>query len=362
MAFGALAACNSSDDAPVETLAQVVTRVAAPVSDATPTPVDEPGTYRIEFDRYVAGQVGDETVGTGTAKRRALKASPFTRKITRPFDETGLVRRTLGFVQEHGSETHRVTFVRPLADDPRPRLYPPESAGTTRRLEIAGRECTATTVDEQEYCIDDAGLVLMQRGKASLEIATKVTVDATAKSATALAGALADGFTEKEKGSIRPIHPDSAPPGTDFSLDAAPEGFTLVGRYAVAPLTSEVLKGSRKIVAGIVDVYVRGNDALVVERGGKLDKSAVDDVDLGTLVGKHPADLGALGAGEVGIGGVAPFGYREVRAFPEQGRYVVVAGTLPEDELIALTQSLHKWPGTRITYLDPPKAPPTPEA
>jgi hypothetical protein len=354
LALVGLAACSSrDDDLPTETLTQVVARVAPPASAVVTAPVDEPGSYRIEFDRYVVNQASATTVGKGATKRKALKASHFTRNVIRPFNQTGIVNRSLGFVREQGAGLRRVSFLRPLPDDPRPRVYPPLPDKHARRLVIAGRDCHATTVVREEFCIDSAGLVLMTRGKASLEIATKVTLDTTVKSAAELTASLAEGFTDPDQGSIRPMHPDSAPPGTDYSLDAPPAGFELVGRYAVAPLTAEVLKrSSLKVVAGIVDVYVRGGDALVIERGGKLDRTKVGDEDLGTLVDSRDVDLGHLGTGKAGTGGVAPFGYREVRAFPATGRYVVVAGTLPEAELLAITRSLRQWPGTTIQYLD----------
>jgi hypothetical protein len=358
--LAASAACNSSDDAPTETLTQVVARVAPAARGVNTDVVEEPGSYRIEFDRYVNDRLGGDTVGKGATRRKALKPSHFTRKITRPFDESGVIFRSLGFVQEPGGGLKRVDFVRPLPDDPRPRIFPPLPDKTSRRLVIAGRECSTNTIGATTYCIDNAGLVLMERGKASLDVATKVTIGAAPRSAAELAAEVAAGFTDSAQGSIRPIDPDSAPAGTDFSLDAPPDGFTLVGRYAVAPLTPEVLKrNSRKVVAGIVDVYVRGGDAVTIERGGKLDTSAPDDQDLGTLVARHDVELGdVLGKGEVGIGGFGPFGYREVRAFPSTGRYVVISGTLPEDELIAIARSMRQWPGTSIRYLD--KAPPRP--
>jgi hypothetical protein len=101
-----------------------------------------------------------------------------------------------------------------------------------------------------------------------------------------------------------------------------------------------------------VDVYVRGADAVVIERGGKLDTTEVGDQDLGALVDAHDVDLGLLGAGHAGIGGNGPFGYREVRATPSKGRYVVVAGTLPEDALVAIARSLRGWPGDGMRFLD----------
>jgi hypothetical protein len=331
-----LAACDSNSDIPVQSLGQIARRTAPPQKQQELAPLPEPSSYRIEFARYIAGND---------------KPTHFVRSVVRPFNETGAVNRTLGFVREPGGGKSRVTLVRPIPDDARPHLYPPRIEATPRR--VAGRICMSYRFAEEELCVDAAGLVLMARDASVLEVATKVTVGAKTKTAEELTASLVRGFTDSTRGSIRPIDPDSAPPGTDYSLDAPPDGFALVGRYAVAPLTAEVLKRtSRKVIGNIVDVYVRGVDSLVVERGGKLDLTAVGDEDLGSLGEEKDVDLGQFGTGKVGIGGSGPFGYREVRAFPVKGRYVVVAGTLPEDELVSLMRSLHEWPGTQIHYLD----------
>jgi hypothetical protein len=256
-------------------------------------------------------------------------------------------------VREVNSKSSRVSFVRPLPDDPRPDTYPPDVAPRFRRT-IAGRVCASYVIDDDEYCVDKQGIVLLTRTVNSVEFARKVTVGNETKSAEALTRALAKGFANSDRGSIRPIDPDTAPEGaTDYSLDAPPDGFALVGRYAVVPLTAEILKrNSRQVVAGVVDVYVRGGDAVVVERGGKLDTSEVGDQDLGTLLNAQDVDLGLIGAGNVGIGGVGAFGYREVRATPSKGRYVVVAGTLPADQLVAIARDLKGWPGNGMRFLD----------
>jgi hypothetical protein len=361
VASSGLAAC--ADPAPVETVNQALARLAPARLPRPLTPTDEPTSYRIEYDRYVAGHEGEGFSGSGNKERKVLKATHFVRRIIRPFDESGSTTRSLGFVAE-GDGASRVTLVRPLPDDARPRLYQTDGTETAGDRVIAGRRCASVRVllDDlnHEYCIDEAGLVLMTRTKDTLNIATKVTLlDRQPKAASELATELAKGFTEKGRGSIRPIHPDSAPAGTDWSLDDPPAGFELVGRFAVVPLTEEVLKResaegteAKSVIAGIVDVYVRGIDAVIVDRGGKLNLNAVDEKDLGLLGEAHAVDLGALGTGQAGIGGLGAFGYREVRAEPSHGRYVVVAGTLPEAELVTIARSLRSRPGTTIRYLD----------
>ncbi len=357
IALSGLVACASDDDTPVETVTAALARLAPPVRvTGSLAAIDEPTSYRITLNRYVTGIAGETFTQSGGQERKVLKASNFARTVTRPFDESGSVIRSLGFVREEGGGNSRVTLVRPVPDDPRPRIHLPAPDINARQRVIAGRRCVSTTVGDVEYCVDEAGLVLATRTKTSLEVATKVSVLAREpKSAAQFAAELAQGFTDTSRGSIRPIDSESAPAGTDWSLDGPPDGFELVGRYAVAPLTNEVLKrSSRRVIASIVDVYVRGKDAVIVDRGGTLDTSGVGDEDLGSLIDAHDVDLGRLGTGQAGVGGVSHFGYREVRATPAQGRFVVVAGTVPEDELLTVARNLRSWPGTTIQYLDKP--------
>jgi hypothetical protein len=328
-------------------------------------------SYRMSFDRYVpATQKNAKRQQTGRSsghRRTLITPTHLQRTVVRPFDETisGRETRSLGFVRDSPSSKARVVLVRPLPDDPlfRPGdLTPTNTAKSVERM-IAGRRCATVGRGGVQYCVDADGLALVRITADSVDIATRVTVLHDAKSAEQLAADLAKGFVDADRGSIRPLDPDSAPPGTDWSLDAPPDGFGLVGRYAVVPLTSKVLaRNSRQVIAAIVDVYVNGPDAVVVERGGRLDTSDVDDGDLGSLTAPHEVDLGDVGMGTIGVGGEGPYGYREVRAIPSKGRYVVIAGTIDEDALIALGRSLHSWPGTNLRYLDGRATTPPPPA
>ncbi len=352
MAAISLSGCRSEKPKPpVETLEELVARVLPTRPGGAIGFGEAPTSYRVEYDLYVRGHTEGEVVGEGTKRRTALDATHVVREVVRPFDQTGAVERSLGFALEAAGGKSRVTLVRPLPNDPRPITYPPASVPRFRR-NIAGRLCAAYRLGNNEDCVDENGIVLLSRTANSVEIATKVTLGTEAKTAAELAGALAKGFSDTARGSIRPIDPDTAPAGaTDYSLDAPPAGFTLVGRYSVVPLTPEVLKRSHKVTGGVVDVYVRGGDAVVVDRGGKLDLSDVGPEDLGSLIETHDVDLGWI-AGQAGIGGNGPFGYREVRATPAKGRYLVVAGTLPESELVAIARSLRAWPGNGMRFLD----------
>jgi hypothetical protein len=355
-------ACKSDTaNAPLENLSEVLARVAPARPFRALPDVDEPSSYRMTLDRYVTGRSDNTIVRDGKVKRKRLRPATETRSVVRPLNETGSQIRRLGFVREAGAGESRVTLMRPLPDDPRPRLYLGDAPTPRQERTVAGRRCAVHVVGATEYCVDAAGLVLVARDRDTLEIATKVTRGNETRSVAQLRAPLAKGFLDTTRGSIRPVDPDTAPGGvTDYSLDAPPDGFTLVGRYAVVPVSKELLaRSSRRVIAGIVDVYVRGADAVMIERGGKLDTTTVDESDLGSLVDVRDVDLGALGIGKVGIAGIGPWGYREVRATPSQGRYVVVAGTLAEDQLIALARALQPWPGTELRYLDKAEEGPT---
>ncbi|MEY2469598.1 MAG: hypothetical protein QOF21_2296 [Actinomycetota bacterium] len=358
---GGAAACSSKPPR-FETPAEALTRRLGTARGAMPAPGDEPGSYTIRFDRFTRetgehSEDNHDVVGSGATKRRALNPERLVRVVHRPFNATlkpGGAGRRLGFVNDRPRGEPRVVLLRPLPDDPRPRIYPLPDDKDRTVYTVARRKCTLHTDGKGRYCIDSAGLVLASEVDGTADVATSVRTAPSATRATAIAAALAKGFINKDAGSLRPIAPKSSPPGQpDISLSAPPAGFTHVGRYTVVALSKAVLeRTSRKVAAGIADVYVRGADAIVIDRGGRLDKSDVTDEDLGGMTDATTIDLGPFGPARAGIGGIGPFGYREVRFAPSKGRYVVVAGTVPLDELIALTRSLTTSPGTQLVYTD----------
>ncbi len=344
----ALPAC-SSDKAEAETPRAALERLAPSVEGSAPTPTDPPGAYRITFDRINAASTH--------AKNGEFVPERLERTVARPFVSgvKNQTQRRLGFEQDSPSGTERAVFLRPLPEEPRPDAYPPAADHDDQKnRRVAGRDCRVYLYNADEYCVDGMGLVLASRVGDTVEVARKVELLGEAPTPTEIASTLAKGLSGKTIGSVRPLVADSSPPGrADWSLPAAPDGFTFVGRYASVPLTSEVLdENSQGQIAGIVDVYVRGIDTIVIDRGGKLDLGAISDKDLGTLSDAEPVDLGALGQGKSGIGGIGPFGYREVSAFPEKNRYVVVAGTVPAEQLVEIARALRPTPGTTLRYLD----------
>ena len=152
----------------------------------------------------------------------------------------------------------------------------------------------------------------------------------------------------KGGGSVRRVDPSSRPAsGPFYELDAPPDGFTLAERDATVPPQPENFTdpGRRDFrVAGVVDTYVRGADAIFIDQGG-------------TLGGQPPfapapeagaVDLGSLGTGEAfpGLDG------NEVRVNLGAGRYVRVAGTIGIERLAALARHLTPQVGSGLVYLN----------
>lgn len=346
MAATSLAACSSdsdktatpdTQDPPLEVLA----RLAPEHTGATPAEQPEPAGYTITMKRFSAD----------------AKPLAFERTVTRPFDEkTGDGgTHALGFMNDSPQAARRVVRVRPLIDDPRPRAYPPNDSFTRAGVRtVAGRDCQVYRKAESEYCIDGAGLILVSATTKRVDIVEKVTLLAASPDPASYGAALAAGFTDVELGSIRPVSATSSPPkATDYALRETPEGFTYVGRYVVVPLSNAILaRDSYAIAAGTVDVYVRGADALIIDRGGRLDTGVLTDEDLGTMHDVSTVAIDGLGDAEVGTSGNGPFGYVEVRARPAKGRYVIVTGTLPSEQLVEFAKALKASPGTDLQYLD----------
>lgn len=344
----ALPACSSKKPE-AETPRAALERLAPSIEGSVPAPADPPGAYRITFDRINAA--------SAHAKNGDFVPERLERTVARPFVSgvKNQTQRRLGFEQDSPSGSERAVFLRPLPEEPRPDVYTPAADHDDQKnRRVAGRNCRVYLYDADEYCVDGAGLVLASRVGDTVEVARTVELLGETPTPEEIAATLAKGISGKTIGSVRPLAADSSPPGrTDWSLPAAPDGFTFVGRYASVPLTSEVLdENSQGQIAGIVDVYVRGIDSIVVDRGGKLDLGAISDKDLGTLSDAKAVELGALGQGKSGIGGIGPFGYRQVDAFPERNRYVVVAGTVPKEQLVEIARALRPEPGTTLRYLD----------
>ena len=249
-------------------------------------------------------------------------------------------------------------------------LEPAVAAGRIERREVrrvAGRLCqvyrsgdylSAVSLSppaeelHADSCVDGAGLlleeVLVSEGK---PIARRVAVEV--EEGVALAD---DRFptgeptldASKGGGSLRRLAEGSTPPGPFFVADAIPEGFTATGRFSLVPPQAENFgeDGTRQAFqrAGIVDVYVRGIDVLVVEQGATLQGAPPFEPD----PTNPTVDLAAFGTGEVRFSALG----NSVRAQRAGGRYVQATGTLPHDELAAVLRSLREVPGGELVFAD----------
>jgi hypothetical protein len=203
-----------------------------------------------------------------------------------------------------------------------------------------------------DVCIDARGLVLEQIEHGSDGAISRrwIATDVRARAALAdrdvtLAGVEPVDAAEGG-GSVQDIEPTSAPPGTFWQLDAPPAGFTRRGRYAIVPPQSARTDDEHtraQVLAGVVDVFVRGADVILVDQGGTLGGVPP--------FGSHP-DSTAVDVGELARTAEwfrTPTGF-EVRALLPPGHYVRVVGTVPVDELLALARQLHPIDGQGITY------------
>lgn len=148
-------------------------------------------------------------------------------------------------------------------------------------------------------------------------------------------------------GSLQPVEETSAPPGELWQLDAPPAGFTRKGRYAIVPPQAarpDDLETRDQVIAGVSDVFVRGNDVLVVEQGGTLGQVP----PFGATPHSRLVDLGELAKTAEWFR--TPTG-AEVRVLIPPGRYVKVFGTLQAADVIAIARSLHPIEGKELVYL-----------
>lgn len=150
-------------------------------------------------------------------------------------------------------------------------------------------------------------------------------------------------------GSARRVDPNSRPPGAFRVLpdDHVPDGFVFTDRWAVVSPRLDILRdptrtGEPSSTSSLVDVYVRGPDVILIDRGattgdGKLPEAMVT----------QPVDLGGLGIGEA----ITDFRMNEVRA--TAGRdFVRVQGTVPIPILVEVAQALTVVEGGELVYLD----------
>ena len=353
LALALLAACSGGGDD------EAIDRDEAPPVEAVELG-DPLVAYEITYD--VEERDGDDVV-----RREA------TRLVERPFRsrfESGELLRVADFgyfgEREPGDETEVLTAVPvPAPGDVRADLLDLDDGGEVRR--IAGRPCQVHTFGAQlllgivaegedtEACIDADGLVLEEvvrdeDGIVSRWVASRVDADpATTDDDFVLDGVVARGAAEGG-GSLREVEPTSRSVGQFFEPAEVPTGFVHRGRYAVVPpqeANPDDENTRAHVIAGVVDVWVRGIDVLVLEQGGTLGRVPP--------FGGHPNGTpeDALSAQYRGVAETIPGAHaNEVRVLLPPGRYVKVVGTLPLADLVELVAALTSSEGDGLVYVD----------
>lgn len=321
-----------------------------------------PRTYEV---RYRVAEAHGGRVTSTTA--RLLVDRPFrTRLEIREGDrEVSLRVAHLGYLGTRTGSRARVLTASPAPsfEGMRPDLVLTDATGEVRS--VLGRECEVHRLgaplldndgklvpgDTVDVCVDAGGLVLEQVERAAGEIrrrwlATAIDETTTVKDADVRLAGVARQSPQQGGGSLQEIDPTTAPPGTFWQLDTPPPGFQRVGRYAAVPpqaARTDDENTRAQVLAGIVDVFTRGGDVLMVDQGGTLGQVP----PFGVADNSTAVDLGELA--KSGEWYPTPTGF-EVRALLPPGRYVKVVGTLPVEDLIAVARALHPITGTGITY------------
>jgi hypothetical protein len=327
-----LAACGAGDgasaigrDGSAEVTTSEAIAVGAPLASYSVT-------YRIE-------ELHDDDVLTSTG----------VLTVDRPF------RSRLRIIRDGEVQTLRVADLVYLASqtgdgDATATTPPPLVApGDVRAVAVDLAQAPGDDVDE---CIDAAGLVLEEVVRDGDTITRRWVAESVDEAPRIDDGlfALPDATTiapAQGGGSAQAVDPSTAPPGTFWQLDRDPAGFSHQARYAVVPpqaASADDPKTRDEVIAGVVDVYRRGIDVIVIDQGGTLGKVP----PFGTRSGSETVDLGELA--RVAEWYPTPTG-AEVRALLPPGRYVTLTGTVPADDLIALARALRPVEGTGLRYL-----------
>jgi hypothetical protein len=325
-----------------------------------------PDAYRIVYE---------VTTPESTGREEHVVHRPFDAHIVER-DGTGTITAerwsTLGqlLTRSQGAEGVRIdTAVAPAASDVRPDLFLErlEEAGKLQPGtdgQVGGRPChrvkevgqvavapDAGTTDAEggslpvvvERCVDAQGLVLEerfttaggQRVRTKRAIELELGDDVPEVEVPDLA-ALPD---EQGNGAVQEIDAEERPPFVEaWDLDT-PEGFTFVGRYAVAPARLAQSNGALTADAGIAlytDVWERGGDLLFLDQGAT--ESGAPPFDDRSTIGS--VDLEGIGPAVLAV----DLRIAEVRLVRPEGGFVRVAGTVAPDELVELAGDLELLP------------------
>ena len=287
---------------------------------------------------------------------------PYASRRVTPADETVTDFARLAVNPEAGVRT--VVSPPPAPVDPRPGLVVARAVeegflAPREQRRVAGRTCqvyralepvSSSTISAAlpgrytDTCIDGDGLVLEEwqvtdgeavRQRLAVDVAERADVPAITAEPTLSA--------RQGGGSVLAVDPASRPEGRFYELAAAPDGFRLRGRYAVVPPQAglEDPDTRRRAVASTADVFERGPDVLIVDRGSTLN---LDRAFQPRPEGRPIADLGPAFGGEAGEL-LLSWNGPEVRWGDEDGRFVRVYGTVDIDTILATMRSLRATEG-----------------
>jgi hypothetical protein len=194
-----------------------------------------------------------------------------------------------------------------------------------------------TATDYADACIDEYGLPLEEvtvvGGKMTQRLtATELVTDPGFEPTTfAITGAPV-GFDQG--GSVlTPIDVAASPAPGYWQFDPAPAGFDHTGRYQLLS-PDQATQGAGDPLSSYVDLYVRGNDILVLRQGPKASEP---DVSSAASAG-DPVDLGALGSGQLMLSSIGPI----IAAHPGTDAFVQLTGTVSPADIQAMVGALHQ--------------------
>lgn len=322
---------------------------------------DAPIAYRIVYQTTTPDTVGTE---------EHVVHRPFDARVTvRDKDDKVISERwsTLGrlVTRSQGAEAVRIdTAIAPATDDVRPDRFrdllveAKQLVGHDETQQVGGRRCTfaseAGEIDTSDdgtqpsgdpvkvlvsRCVDQQGLVLEERWTTTTgdRVLTKRAVELEV-------GDDVPGIdvpdasplgVDKGNGAVTKVDDHARPPFREAFELPTPEGFTFVGRYAVAPARLSRTPGAIPADADLAlytDVWRRGPDLLLLDQGAT--KGGAAPFDPSTRI--RDVSLGALGQAEL----AGDLRSAEIRILRPDSGFVRLSGTIAPDELARLAGTL----------------------
>ncbi|HEX3621371.1 MAG TPA: hypothetical protein VHT97_03550 [Acidimicrobiales bacterium] len=194
-----------------------------------------------------------------------------------------------------------------------------------------------TATDYADACINSDGLPLEEvtvvGGKLTQRLtATELVNDPGFEPTTFAITGPPVGFDQG--GSVlTPLDVNASPAPGYWQLDPAPAGFDHTGRYQLLS-PNQATQGAGDPLSSYVDLYVKGNDILVVRQGATESEP---DISSAASAG-DPVDLGPLGSAQLMLSSIGPI----VAAHPGTDTFVQMTGTMSPADLQALTGGLHQ--------------------